>query len=365
MFGDILESLSLACKLQIGQMSRRLKRAVTCANQQGRLPARAAIRRIGELFCKELHGVVRQADLAPWREQFCYRCSKQCRVSFSEGTSPGDRRVLAIAGVTCVDFSAFGRRSGLAGKSMVALAAWLAQVLADEPDLVIIENVVQFRMKAVAPLKQMFDFHIIDFSPEDLGIPSPRRRKYMLLTHKRKASCVMDIDLTFGPTFFRDLVASSHVYCVAEQAAIQREIAERSRALGVEFSTLEETLRPDTRRRLIAWLAWAESCGHRSGFVNLSQNVEYLCGSGGRRRLGAPTLLRSSHLYCLGCSRVLTAPEYLLIMGIRNFPLSVLNDTVGHRAISSKQLREFAGNGMHAAAVGSFIIFTLGSTIWL
>ena len=59
------------------------------------------------------------------------------------------------------------------------------------------------------------------------------------------------------------------------------------------------------------------------------------------------------------------AREHLLIMGIRNFPYQVLDETLGDdRRLSFSALRRMAGNGMHSAAIGSFIIFALGSCEW-
>ena len=68
------------------------------------------------------------------------------------------------------------------------------------------------------------------------------------------------------------------------------------------------------------------------------------------------------HVLC----KVLLAKEHLLIMGIRNFPYGVLDLTQPDELrLSHTALRAMTGNGMHAASVGSFIMFVLGACDWV
>ena len=65
--------------------------------------------------------------------------------------------------------------------------------------------------------------------------------------------------------------------------------------------------------------------------------------------------------------QVVLAREHLLIMGIRNFPTSVLRDgepDASRTGISYRSLRAMTGNGMHAAAIGTFVTFALGGCSW-
>ena len=96
-----------------------------------------------------------------------------------------------------------------------------------------------------------------------------------------------------------------------------------------------------------------------SGFANITQNAHYMNGI---ITDYAPALLRSSVLYSLSSGRQLCAVEYLLIQGIRNFPYETINPrTPECRRVSRRALKAMAGNGMHSAAVGSMIMFALGS----
>ena len=61
----------------------------------------------------------------------------------------------------------------------------------------------------------------------------------------------------------------------------------------------------------------------------------------------------------------MVAREHLLIMGFRNFPYDVLDVTQCEDSrVSSRALRKMTGNGMHSVAIGSFILFALGSCDW-
>ena len=54
--------------------------------------------------------------------------------------------------------------------------------------------------------------------------------------------------------------------------------------------------------------------------------------------------------------QVVLAKEHLLVQGIANFP------EVAFRRIRRADVRVLAGNGMHAAAVGSVLLFAFGAT---
>jgi len=138
---------------------------------------------LGEKFCTELQDILSKCTFCRSRTQHCYRHGVQCPVSYEEpaGEAP---HVIAVAGVTCTDFSSFGKRRGISGASMVVFFAWLHQILADEPDLILIECVTSFVVAILMALRVKYDLQFLDFSPLDMGIPAARLRKYMLLTRK-------------------------------------------------------------------------------------------------------------------------------------------------------------------------------------
>ena len=62
---------------------------------------------------------------------------------------------------------------------------------------------------------------------------------------------------------------------------------------------------------------------------------------------------------------MLVAREHLLIMGIRNFPYQLLDQTLPDKSrVSCSALRRMTGNGMHSSAIGAVIFFALGSCEW-
>ncbi len=89
----------------------------------------------------------------------------------------------------------------MVGKSYLCFAVWSRQVLVDLPALMLLECVPGFCMSALDRFKKIYDVCALDFSPVDLGIPSARPRKYMLLRHLVKTTAHADLEIVFPEVF--------------------------------------------------------------------------------------------------------------------------------------------------------------------
>ena len=191
--------------------------------------------------------------------------------------------------------------------SQVALMFWMAQMLTDQPDLILAECVSGFKhLACLAPLLDIYEISSLDFSPTMLGIPSHRPRKYMLLSHKEKTISILNM-VDFPKLFYKVLVANADLYCVEERALqeIRQEIAElprKRRALTEDFGDdWRRLLTTACADRLRGWMSEAARRQVTTGWCNVQQDVAFM-----KPALDgvAPTLMRSSLLYSLGADRV-------------------------------------------------------------
>ena len=109
-------------------------------------------------------------------------------------TDGKDRRVVInAAGFTCVDFSP---RKGttalqLGGKSASTFWTWLTEVLVVEPTLVFYENSPRFSgevFEKVPEVWELYSHYDVLVSPNLLGWPVSRLRRFGVLVHRQKAT---------------------------------------------------------------------------------------------------------------------------------------------------------------------------------
>ena len=203
-FGDIFECVPASARCKLEKSKRAMERKFNKTAAEGK-PPQQIVRDLGESFCADLDTIIKSVRLCPGRQQFCYRCQKNCPVAWPHGKRSAGQRALAIAGVTCVDYSSFGKRRAMTGDSMLCQAAWVMQMMADQPDLIIVECVVMFMLRTLKVLEDMYEVASLPFSPVDLGVPSSRPRRYTLLRHRAKTRGFMDLAHDFSNIFFRSL----------------------------------------------------------------------------------------------------------------------------------------------------------------
>ena len=312
-FAEIGGEFGASTHHRLQSLSRWIRREIAVLRRCDSMTKAEKTQRANEFgaeFSIRLETYVKTLKFQPRRTQWCFRCNRLCPVACPVGSGLWPKVWLAVAGITCTDFSPFGGRLQLAGLSQISLLLWIYTMLADEPDLIIAECVALFRHETcLKALMQKYELSSLVFSPTLLGVPSHRPRKYMLLRHKTKTVALHDL-VDFSRLFYRALIANADVYCIKEQE-LKAELAELPRkrhmhteALGDDWRRL---LTPSDSRRLDEWLAQAEERKVTVGWCNVSQNVDFMqpCF-----RSYAPTLMRSSMLYSLAKARVLSLSNH-------------------------------------------------------
>ena len=376
-FGDLFDRIPTAAFKEMQTAQRKISKKVRQAWQtHTEFKARAICRALGLELCAECERIMSQPchAISRTRKAWCYKHNRCCCVSGSSSDSAGIITIL-VAGVTCTDYSSMGSGLHNTGATVLAFYAFAYQILADLPEIVILECTVLFDTTVLRIFSDEYVIQVIDFSPRELGVPSSRPRKYMLLTRTSKIRLHLPFDrFHFGKLFFARRTASSQLYIVVSDEFRQEGLINSLRKqrgylklLDGRPWTLRQVLAPGMFSRLNGYRTLAAEVGEEDGFVNIGQSPDFM------KTIYpvVPTLLQGSVVYSMAREKVFEYPEHLLVMGISSafvgveavaeFPGTMLPDRVvlGSVSISARQVRMLCGNGMHLAAVGSCLMFAL------
>ena len=288
---------------------------------------------------------------------------------------PGIARV-AVAGTTCTSWSRLGARWKWTAASAIAFLAWAFETKFWAPDLIVHECTSDFD---IGMLQRIFgEAYIIQslvFSPVSLGIPASRPRRYTLMI--ARDSLVPQCPFTregFGALMFKRCVADGHIFWTAppeEVASSMREYYERLRLAPVQASgdpwECEDLLPASQQQRLWNYRkACKKACKCLRCIVNLQQEAHFMRSLSERM----PCLLtKTSSIWSMRHSRLLTASEHLGVMGVPIFAPGRHDDARFNvellalgRGISARGTRHLAGNGMCLSAIGSVLLFALATS---
>ena len=253
----------------------------------------------------------------------------------------------------------------------------------DRCDIAVLECTASFDYKTgLAPLTGAdgtvgkWDLVVLRFGPPLLGIPSNRGRLYMILTRREVVMWHRAIDSyghaeAFSQLFSRDVVTDGGIYFRAPES----EILQYVEGLAAKRHLPPRTAsgRPWKLRRVLAPCLKRSIERHREAiaaglgggefpdvFVNLRQRPGHTPVA-----VLMPTLLRGSVTWSFRRNRPLMALEVMETLGYGMYaePSSArasFADAVAD--MTESQVRCLAGNGMHAAAVGSVLMFVLAGT---
>ena len=377
-FGDLFDRIPRSALKEMQAAQRNIAKQVQRAwrTSSAESGARAISRNWGKKLCTECERIMSQPHNAipPLRKAFCYKHNQCCRVSGGRD-DPASIITITVAGVTCTDYSSMGKGLQNTGVTVLAFYAFAFQILADLPEIVLLECTVLFDTIVLAIFSGKYVIQCIDFSPSDMGIPSSRPRKYMLLTLISKIALTLPFDrLHFSFLFFAKRFVSSQIYIVVDAEFRQHGVINNLRKqrgylthLDGKQWTLRQVLAPGMLRSLQGYKRLATESGEEDCYVNLQQTPDFM------KTISpvVPTLLQGSMIYSLAQGIAFEYPEHLLVMGISSgfagvedvvvFPGEMLPDRVvlGSNSISARQVRMLCGNGMHLAAVGSCLLFAL------
>jgi hypothetical protein len=93
---------------------------------------------------------------------------------------------MNTAGITCLDLTQWGDMLDLAGPHTKTLLVWVAERLAAQEPILVIECVVNEILKKFleATLGRIYDFDWVDMCPSDLGHPTTRCRTWGVGAHR-------------------------------------------------------------------------------------------------------------------------------------------------------------------------------------
>merc|ERR1740129_1256181 len=323
-FSNILEKLPLARRRRV-ERSDANEAAMRDAIVQGPLLTRA--------IC-DAHG----AD-----------CSAQCDAD------------LWVAGSPCVDWSPMGRRRGTGGPSRAVFLTWCHDVREQAPALLLHENVPRFPKRLLeAELGELYEIRELGpdrvVTPQALGFPVRRKRRYLLLVHRQKGS----ID--------------DAMLCAASEALFVGSGGLKAADLFVEGDAAPSAPAIKTDRQIENVRLHEESwrtkyhtdpnCDGRCVFDANFRTSEWHFMSNEDGAL--PTLTTSaSKMYCPAQGRCLTRAEKLVAMGYPvHEDLAIAAGVEVMRlppSLGCCKIDKLIGNAMHLAAVGAAILATLVS----
>ena len=314
----------------------------------------------------------------PW----CYRhLQSQCACN---SAVPEEMLSMAVAGVTCVDWSAIGLKGGWLGDSAIAFLAWARERHLYQERIILIECTPAIDVATIQEIFFEYTMVVFDICPSMLGIPVHRRRAYMILL--RSSDLAWHTDCAQDPaTAWRELFCQKTWIDCAEFGSAPTELVEqqaRILALARGFPATSASgsawkpkalLSSAVRDRIRDWEALVrmqlslQPGQVASRIMNSTQNPERcpitkLC----------PTLLTKSRLWSMRHQRHLLLAEMCEIQGFAcltssqypcPFRAEVLESDLGKKgAIPDGAMRRMIGNGMHMHCIGAMILFALSCT---
>ena len=332
-------------------------------------------RKARQTFLLGLKKLIRQFPMGEEEKAKCFTHDSPCFIHPTP--APGSVR-MSVAGITCVDWSSRGRRAKTLGDSALAWAALMREVYWTKPDILILECTRLYdHNDVVAILDEVASMSPLVFSPTQVGIPSERYRKYMVmlwrcgrLQWKERA----EINLPrFLAVYGRRLACNGHVYLkntsedlietYRQYVSALRSLPSHAAGRSLNFDSL---LTRRGRARLQVAIDHAAASGYASDdeiFYDQSQNLDF---SGITYAVPALTQRNVAWSHCL--RRPMLPQECFEAMG---FPAVLAEATTGLRCpveyaienLSMSKQRSLSGNSMHFAAIGLVIVYTLAFTM--
>lgn len=331
---------------------------------------------IRKMWLASVARLIHATPCSPEDKAWCDEHEQRCAVV--PPASDDDCLSIRIAGISCLDWSSRGSRRKTIGTGALAWASFLRETWWSEPDMVLLECTRSYRhadLDAVMGSKYSLTFLV--FSPTQVGVPSERYRKYMVMIKKDgrlrwHSGCELS-ESNFLKIFGRSLSVNGHVYLLespgdlvrAELArwSARRHLPEKDKD-GLRFQ-FAELLTRKGRRRLQAWKDRLHARGHDDEqeqlFCDLAQSPDY-----GNLTTLVPALTRKNMPWSLFLNRPVLPSERLEIMG---WPAINPEATLGlglpwKSAIPSSpaKIASLTGNAMHFASVSLVLAYTLAFT---
>lgn len=307
-----------------------------------------------------------------------------------------DKRALTlhIAGSPCQDWSAIGRRKQLQGGTLRAFMGWIVLMHILSPLIIVHENVTQFPLGLLKfLLGSLYNISSSTIAPSHVsGFPVRRDRTYGILTLRSKLALSLPlsdlhnahmnthVDRMSGEALYCAGVPEGHQFTLTQQASgwlrvysdkhPDRTIFDLSQASSLWQASLAVKHSPPP-----AGTHGLAQCTHTSylpcvNVVAWPQNP--LLFNRKQDSMGlCPTITRGSRrLWCTRFHRWLLPCERILAQSIPITSWAASKMAITRRTfcdpgagLSDGALGSFAGNAMHAACVGSAVLWALGASV--
>ena len=268
-----------------------------------------------------------------------------------------------------------GQLGWLGDSALIFLQFWCECMLCGY-DAVILECTSGFDLDGLQSIGASRDYHVVclHICPRDLGFPNSRKRKYMLFTRVGRLRWKQSVqaighEKVFGhifhraPRMFGDQLMRAprnEVEAYMNHLRSQRGLP-AVRKSGKAW-TCFQILSPARRARVLQHEA---SVNRQRGsktsrsLCNILQSPRFMPATD-----HSPAMLQKTTLWSMRHQRVTTPMEQLEIMGYQVWgcrpSTSPWVDALA--SLTYAQQQSVGGNGMHAAAIGSAIMFLLGCT---
>ena len=361
-----------------------MKQLIRQDNSMTAADRKVVAKNLGREFLKEGYVAMTQEgnDVIP-EVGWCYLHQKGC--SFKSSLKDySDFFKVSVSGVTCTDFSSMGVKMGFLGESSIPFLAWVRERLHFQEDLLGVECVPDFDHEVFELLLPMYNLYVLSISPNNLGVPATRKRKYMLLLHSETCRWRVQaagLESFFRNLFFREVNIDANDFCSAPTSFLEKHLSKLALSRGFPtrapsgamwkakqlISTKErETIREwEKKVRVLCGLQEADPT---TSFMNVTQSVARsphakLC----------PALITNSRLWAMKEQRFLLLPELFEVQGFaifdKNIPevymcpfRHILLDS--SNSMSETSLRRMAGNGMSMPCIGACLCFALGCSLF-
>ena len=387
--GNMLErcpqSLLLECEQMLDDYREQADNAIT----QGQV-RRTVMENFGQEFVREACKLMFKSGQE--QRTWCFRHqTSQCVQERPDRQAPRGHVTLAVAGVTCVDWSALGQRSGWLGDSVLPFLAWARQRKLQKETIIVIECTPGFDDETVASIFSEYSSHTFEICPSMLGVPATRRRKYQILLLKSELEMRLEVPHMY---FFKEVfgqavqVDGKHFACAPEsmvKTSIERAAKRRGfparNPLGHMWkpkTLLPSALRDRVRdwEDLVRTEYGLEKDQVTTAYMNVTQNAER-CPTGPY----CPALITRSNIWSFRALLLLS--ELAEIQGLAVLTASdyacpfrdlVLQSDLGEveegepggpgeLPISDAHMRRMLGNGMSMTCIGATLLMALAASL--
>lgn len=293
-----------------------------------------------------------------------------------------DMFYLVVAGWTCVPWSSMSRaRLMWLDDCSLVFIVWLFSTLVAKPHVILGECVVGFDHAHFTEIvsERGYVVYTVVADPQKYGIPSSRRRKFMICVRKDRLMVHTPICQELVQiAFHRRLIIDARIYFRSPRSALRRLVRK------------ETGRREERANRVWPHILDASVRSTRDGYVALAKNLKFYIFNLDQRPAFwktvsqvMPALLRKSKLYAVMESKIeqrrwerpVTIEELFAAQGVptllpKRHPLTAMlpkllrfnhtqSSLLGRGRITETEYRSMAGNGQHTSSVGSMLLLVL------